>query len=221
MISRLKFIEDGHLYTLDARPIPSNTQILKGVGLINDAFYTPDGRDRGSRVHLGCWFADRDDLDWDTVRKEERGYIKGFLKFKREMEWITDFNELPVWGSPGYGTRLDLLGHGIFKVDGIFNRRRAVIDIKTGKAQKWVGWQTGGQKRAVIERIQAGDEPWTQHLEYFNDHPYPELRFALELMPDGRYHLQPYNDPVEENEYPGIVHFYNWMARNGQLPKER
>lgn len=219
-MSRLKFIEDGHLYLLDGHQIASNTQILKAEGLIDDAFYTPDGRDRGTRVHVACWYADDGTLDWDSVAEEERGYVKGFLKFKREMEWVTDFNELPVWGSPGYGTRLDLLGVGMFQVGGEFSRRRAVIDIKTGVAAKWVGWQTGGQKRATIERIQAQDEEWTKHLEYVQGHPYPELRFALELKKDGRYKLKEFNDPVEEEGYPGLVEIYNWKARNGLLPKE-
>jgi hypothetical protein len=217
---RLQFFEDGHRYLLDGMPIPSNTQLLKAEGLIDDTFYTPDGRDRGSRVHVACWFADDGTLDWDSVIEAERGYIKAFLRFKRETEWITDFNELPVWGAPGYGTRLDLLGSGMFQVSGDFRRRRVVIDIKSGKADKWVGWQTGGQKRAVVERIQAQDEDWTQHLEYINGHPYPELRFALELKADGRYNLKPFTDPIEETGYPGLVHIYHWKARNGLLKEK-
>jgi hypothetical protein len=219
-MSRLRFIEDGHRYILDGVTVPSNTQLLKAEGLIDTTFYTPDGRDRGSRVHVGCWFADDGTLNWKTVREEEKGYIKAFLQFKKDYEWVTDFNELPVWGSPGYGTRLDLLGVGMLQVDGVFMRRRAVIDIKTGKADKWVGWQTGGQKRAVVERIQAGDEDWTHHLVYVNDHPYPELRFALELKKDGKYFLKAFTDPTEETEYPALVHIYHWKARNGLLPKE-
>lgn len=221
MISRLRFVEEIHQYFLDGKPIPSNTQLLKSEGLIDDTFYTIDGRERGSRVHVGCWYADDGSLDWDSVLEEEKPYIQAFLRFKRETEWTTDFNELPVWASPGYGTRLDLLGTGVFQVNGEFTRRRAVIDIKTGVAGKWVGWQTGGQMRAVKERIQAQDEEWTKHLEYFNGHPYPELRFALELKKDGRYKLKPFTDPVEETEYTGLVHIYHWKARNGLLPKEK
>lgn len=213
-MSRLRFQEDAHVYTLDGVVIPSNTQVLTAEGLIDKTFYSEDGRERGTRVHAACWFADEGKLDWDTVAEDERGYIRAFEKFKRESEWITDFNELPVWGSPGFGTRLDLLGVGVFKVGDTFLRRRAVVDIKTGVVPPWVGLQTAGQKMAVVERIQAQDEAWSAHLEYINGHPYPELRFALKLNRNGTYRLKEFNDPAEEPIFSGYVHAHHWKKRN-------
>lgn len=219
-MGRLRFQEDGHRYFLDDRPIPSNTEVLAEEGIIDKAFYDIAGRERGTRVHLACWYADEGRLDWETVAPEERPYVRAFEAFKRETEWVTDINELPTWGSPGFGTRLDLLGVGIFQIAGVFARRRAVIDIKSGHVPAWVDLQTAGQMVAVKERIQAQDEPWAQTLEYVNGHPYPELRFALQLRKDGTYRLKQFDDPHAEDAFRGIIHQYHWKLRNG-LHKEK
>lgn len=218
-MSRLQYIEDGHRYLLDGRPIPSNTQALKAEGLINDMFYTPDGRDRGINVHTACWYLDDGSLDWDSVSPDEKGYVKAFERFRLETEWKTDFNELPVWGSPGFGTRLDLIGRGMFQVNGVFLRRRAVIDIKSGSVPNWVELQLAGQSLAVKERIQTQDEEWTHHIEYENGHPYPELRFALQLKKDGKYRLKEYTNPNAEDVFRGLIHAYHWKERNGYFKK--
>lgn len=219
MIPRLRFVEEGHKYLLDGKPVVSNTQLLGAEGLIDTTFYTVEGRERGSRVHAACWFIDEGDLDWKTVAEEERGYVKAFERFKRECEWATDFNELAVWGNSIFGTRLDLLGVGVFQVNGEFTRRRAVIDIKTGSVPAWVELQLAGQFLAVTERIQASDEPWTEHLEYFNGHPYPELRFALQLKKDGKYYLKEYTDPGAMDVFTGLIKTYHWKAKNGYHKK--
>lgn len=216
---RLVFHEEGHRYELDGQPIPSNTQILKSEGLINDMFYTPDGRDRGIFIHAACWYSCEGALDWDTVKPEHVNYIEAFERFVIESEFHVDYNELPVWGAPGFGTRLDVLGTGQFQVNGVFCRRRVIVDIKTGSVPAWVGLQLGGQMSAVKERIQAQDEGWT-HLEEINGHPYPEIAFALQLNKNGTYRLKEFNDPTAEDTFRGLVYAHNWKARNGFLKEK-
>lgn len=213
-MSRLKYFEDGHRYELDGQPIPSNTQILKAEGLVNDAFYTPDGRDRGIHVHAACWYLCEKKLDWKTVAEEETGYVKAFEKFLKENQFQIDYNELPVWGSPGFGTRLDLMGVGEFQINNDFRLRRVIIDIKTGAVPPWVELQLAGQMLAVKERIQAEDEGWA-FLHEVNGHPYPEMRFALQLNKNGKYRLKEFNDPTAEDVFRGLVHAHNWKTRNG------
>ncbi len=219
-MDRLQYFEDGHRYELDGLPIPSNTQTLKAEGLINDAFYTPDGRDRGINVHAACWFLCEGNLDWKSVHEEEVGYVKGFERFLKETGFRIDFNELPVWGSPGFGTRLDVMGVGEFQINQVFTQRRVIIDIKTGSVPAWVELQLAGQMLAVKERVEAQDEAWTQHLDYVNGHPYPELRFALQLNKNGKYRLKEFTDPTAEEVFRGLVHAYNWKVRTGFLKEK-
>ena len=216
---RLTFQEEDHRYFLDGRPIPSNTQILKAEGLVNDAFYTADGRDRGIFVHAACWYLCEGALDWKTVDPDHVGYVKAFERFLRENEFGIDYNELPVWGSPGFGTRLDIIGVGEFQINGDFRRRRVIIDIKTGAVPAWVELQLAGQLLAVKERIQAQDDGFP-HLEDVNGHPYPELRFALQLNKNGKYRLKEFNDPTAEDVFRGLVHAHNWKARNDYLKEK-
>lgn len=203
-MSQLQFIEEGHIYKLGDMVLPSNTQLLKGAGLIDDRFYTDAGRERGTGVHTACWYLDEGDLDWETVPAEWVPYVEAFGQFKAQTGFKTDFNELAVWSKAGFATRLDMMG--------ILNGRRALIDIKTGQVQKWVGLQLAGQQIAVNERIQAQDEPWTADLEYVSGHPYPEARFALRLDKTGKYKLIPFTNPADLDVFLGVVHLHHWKA---------
>jgi hypothetical protein len=70
----LELNRETHTYTPN---LPSVTTILKSVGLIDASFYTIEGRERGSAVHLACEYFDQGDLDEDTLELPTAFYFPG------------------------------------------------------------------------------------------------------------------------------------------------
>lgn len=208
-MSRLVFLEEAHRYFLDGIEIPGNTSLLQEDGIVDTTWFTPESRDRGTRVHKACWYEDEGDLDWETVRPEERGYVEAFVKFKRETGFKSDCNEFRCWSALGYATTPDILG----VMETPYGLRRGLLNLKTGVASRWVGLQLAGEKIACTERIAAQDEEWARRLEYVNGHPYPELRWALELRANGTYRQITFEDPEEEAVFTGIVKKHHWKRR--------
>lgn len=211
MSSQLEFSAEDHSYRLRGEVIPGNTFLLEWDGWIDKTWFTPESRDRGTRVHTACWFQDEGDLDWDTVLLDERGYVEAFIRFKREMGWVSDVNEFRTWSEIGFATTPDLMG---VMENYRLGPRRAVCNLKTGQISKWVDLQLAGEFLATRERIQAQDEEWTHRIEDLNGHPYPEHRFALQLFRDGRYKLYEAEDPSDEIVFAGIVQKYHWAQKN-------
>lgn len=206
-MSRLQFLEEPHVYLLDGAPIPSNTQILKACGYVDDAWYTPEARIRGTEVHAACWYLCEGDLDWSTVKAGYVPYLEAFQQFLRDSQIHIDFNEVPVWGNAIFGTRIDIMG---VLWDAELRRQvRALIDIKTGAVQDWVRLQLWGQQIAITDRIQAQDEVWTQRIPYVNKHPYPEARFSLALGSNGKYRLKKWPAPSDREKFLEAVAEYH------------
>ena len=76
--------EERHEYAIDGVLRPSVTQTLKDAGLTYDQWYTEEARLRGKAVHAACQLLDEDDLDWDSVLPEYRGYVTAWERFKRD-----------------------------------------------------------------------------------------------------------------------------------------
>jgi hypothetical protein len=143
--------------------LPSVTQILKSVGLIDTAFYTEEGRARGSAVHLACEYFDQGDLDEDSLDPQIAGYLQGYkdwvAHYGREFTWI----ELPMQ---------DKTGIYVGTSDRILDRRpRQLWDIKTGPPQKW-------------HKIQGA--------AYVNmmDDPFSYSRYGLYLRSSGKWKVE-------------------------------
>lgn len=123
----LHYDDASHTYTLDGERIPGITEVLTAAGEIQGAeWFTPESRDRGSRVHLAAHYLLDDDLDWTTVDDSEMGYGLSVKRFLRETGAVIPFHEMP-------------LAHPALKYGGtpdcpvaIWNCEPKVIDWKTG-----------------------------------------------------------------------------------------
>jgi len=75
----LLFEATGHTYYLDGLVVPSVTQILRELGLINFDHVPPrileDARRRGSDVHALIHYSNEDDLDDTSIDPDYRGYL--------------------------------------------------------------------------------------------------------------------------------------------------
>lgn len=143
--------------------LPSVTGILKSVGLIDAAWFTDEGKERGKAVHLACEYLDQGDLDEESLDPQIVPYLEAYKKFKRETGWEFDWIEAPVSDKAHlYSGTPDRI---------LTARPRKSVDIKTGVHQRW-------------HAIQA--------IAYINclDDPFSYSRFGLYLQANGNYSLR-------------------------------
>jgi len=162
------FDEATHTYTLNGIVLPSVTQVLEDVGLIDYSFIPGSMRDvylrRGSAVHLATAYDDVGDLDEESLKPELRGYLEAWRKFRADSRFTWDRIEYQRFHRQyGYAGTLDRQG----SVDARMNTR-TVVDIKTGHAPTWVRYQLAAY---------AG----------LYEKPIGWRRMAVELHDDGTY----------------------------------
>jgi hypothetical protein len=143
---RLLFDPAAHVYTLDHKPIPSVTQILKATGLTGHYRGTA-GRDRGSRVHEATELYDVLGVIGDGP---EAGYTRAWAKFKADhvSEIVASeqavFNE-PLW----YAGTLD-------RIVRLKDGKLAILDIKTGAKADWHKLQLAAYELCWPDALDAG-----------------------------------------------------------------
>ena len=166
---KFEFIEKTHTYLLDDKQIPSVTQVLEDVRVIDYSHIPGQTREmalaRGRYVHLLTQYADEDDLDTSTVKPEWGGYLDAWYAFRRDMKFFIEpggIEEKVCHPQHRYGGTLDRRGH----FHG--SKYQVLLDIKTNEAQWWVRLQTAAY---------AACRP----------NPRSFLRLAVELHADGTY----------------------------------
>jgi len=140
--------------------LPSVTTILKSVGLIDTAFYTEEGRERGRAVHLACEYYDQGDLDEDSLDPQIAGYLQAYKKWKATFGYEFTWIEMPMQDKTGvYAGTSDRI---------IERRPRQLWDIKSGPYQKW-------------HRIQSAA------YVHMMDDPFSYTRLGLYLQACGKF----------------------------------
>ena len=125
----LEFLEDGHIYRLGEKEIPSVSEIIRFMAREvygeADKFAMDKAADRGTRVHRAAEEIDRTgkcECDSDIS-----GYVNAYAKFLKEHEVKWEMIEQPVIGLDKlYAGTIDRYG----KLDG---DDHALVDIKTTK----------------------------------------------------------------------------------------
>lgn len=109
--------------------LPHVTRILQEVGLIDTTWFTDEGRDRGSALHLATEYLDRGELDEATVDPLIVSRLAAYRRFieevKPEILSIEEHVEYP-------GSYQGTLDRRV-----IMDGREGVIDIKAGGAAPW------------------------------------------------------------------------------------
>lgn len=165
----LQFDAAAHIYSIDGVPVPSVTDVLADVGIV-DYSQIPDGTrvmalERGRYVHLACQFYDEGDLG--TLDPALVGYLDAWKRFREECRFepllIEDRHYNATYGFAGC---LDRTGTMAGKSD-------VLLDIKTNCAPYWTAFQTAG------------------YASFF-DKPARFRRMAVELHNDASYRLHEY-----------------------------
>jgi|ERR1051325_11029741 hypothetical protein len=125
-----------HIYRYGDQLVPSVTEILKGAGLVDDRWFTEQGRWRGSVVHLACWYDDQGDLDEQSINEEVMAHVRAWRKFRAETGFTPTSIEEPIFNElMSYAGTPDRVG-------GLGDGRPCVADLKSGASSKTTRYQT-------------------------------------------------------------------------------
>lgn len=193
----LEFDEPTHAYTLNGRRVPSVTQVLDPLNMLDGIPWDilEAARIFGSNVHVACHFHNIGILDWSSLDEYLASYVRGYLKFLAESSFVVLASEERVASvKAGYAGTLDIRG--------VLNRRKALIDIKsTSSLPRTVGPQTAAYENALREM--TGEKT--------------ERRFCLHLKPDD-YSLVPLKDGRGVSDLTCFVSALNvWRFRNASM----
>ena len=187
------FDEAAHQYT-DPRnraKVPSVTQILKGIGLIDDTHWSDHDRDRGSAVHKACELLDTVGLDWASVGWLE-GYVRAWEAFKRDFRFEPILVEKrlihPIYP---YGGTLDRLGWVRIKGKG----RAVLLDLKSGPVHDWTEIQLGGYEGLLA--------------------PAARRHLGLQLCKDGTYRPRWFDNVRAADLFYSCLAIYQWRQTHG------
>ena len=182
--------DQAHRYWVDGFEYLGNTTILKCMGYINDRFYTVGGTARGTDVHEATRLLDQRKLNWTTVGRVAHELAE-YRRFKVTEHFQPMIIEKPVVNLLyGYATTPDRLGRmGI----GCAN---AVVQIKAGKPEPWVGLQLALEAMAYPDLA-------------------PVRRYTVELPARGPYRVHEYTDPLDFQLALNAVAGANWKRRMG------
>jgi hypothetical protein len=185
----LEFDPTTHTYRWNGTVVPSNTQILKERGFIDDKWFTEESRARGQAVHAATHYLDEGDLDWETVDPVALPYVRAYQKFCDDVGFVSELVEVPLYNPTyQYATTLDRTGWITKPKD-----KKVLIDFKTGQVSPWVGLQLAGQNLCLKTRLP---------------------RYALQLNKDETYRLIPFTDRAEHDLFVSQVVTYHWIQNN-------
>jgi hypothetical protein len=183
----LDFVAADHRYYVEGTELPSVTAILKNAGLVDDAWFEPVHRERGSYVHLGCRLIDDDELDEASIDPAILPYLDAYRSFLAVTQPAWTYLEHRVWDPVmRYAGTLDRAG--------LVQGEKVVLDIKSGGCPPSVGPQTAAYRRCLPQ-------------------PYSWKRAALQLKADGTFRLHPLTDRGDEHIFLAALALSQWKVR--------
>jgi|SRR5690606_9702692 len=194
----LLFDEAAHRYTLDGRPVPGVTTVLKLVSGADYAGVDPDvlarAAARGTAVHRMVELDGQGILDEDSLDDELRPYLAQWRQFMAQSGFVSLLQEGKVASRRyGYAGTLDLFG--------VLNGRFALIDVKSVvRVMRATGPQTAAYELALREwnpDVLPGDAPVD--------------RFALQLRPAAAWQLVPFPSRTDARVFLGALTCHTFM----------
>ena len=193
----LKFDPHGHVYTLrnedgtEWRRLPSVTEIIKSVGLINftgiDSEILSRAADFGKAAHQACHLDDLGDLDEQSLDENLKPYLEAWRAFKGDM--VFDAIEQPlyhqVWGFAGTPDRI---------------KENTIWDLKTGTTvYPSTAIQLAGY--SILADIPTA------------------RRLAVQLLPTGKFKVHEYKDRSDREIFLAALAVYKWGRKNATNSK--
>lgn len=184
----LTFEADGHVYRYRGKAVPSVTQILEPLQLLDGA--RPEdleyARERGSAVHLACHLYNMDTLDEAALDPVLLPYLLGWKDFLTDTGFEITASEQPIFNRGlGYAGTPDFVGN--------YAGTTWVGDIKSGAVPSTVGAQLAAYQHALAKR--------------------PRRRMCVQLLGDGRYKIIEQKDLGDMSIFISALNIHNFRAR--------
>lgn len=195
------FNEEAHTYTLDGKPVPNVTSILKPLTNYGNipAGILERARQKGVAIHKMVELDCHDELDVDTLPEwMERAY-KEWCKFKQTYQFeCLESERLRYHPEYNYCGTQDLYGLMVIKQGKKEVQVEADIDIKRSLAAGGIiGYQLAAYQEA-------------RTYEVINK----ASRFALVLREDKPFKLQEYKDENDIISFLTCLEFYRLKERH-------
>jgi CRISPR/Cas system-associated exonuclease Cas4 (RecB family) len=173
----LAYDDASHTYTLDGKPCPGVTTILKASGRVFSGNYKPEHAAAGTAVHRATEEMDLLGMSHEDYPETEQGkpfrkYLQAWQSFKEESGAAIIAVERLTWsGEHYYAGTMDRI---------ILWNGPALVDIKRGSKAAWHRLQLAAYIAAENERRMADD----LDLESI------QKGADIYLKPTGRYSVQ-------------------------------
>jgi len=187
----LMFDEARHRYTFEGREQVPVTDALRLAGLVDTFWYKADDAARGSRVAAAIQLHHQGRLREAHLDAEIDPYVRAYLLFLADSCFRVDANEERLCDPRLHcaGT-VDLRGHFVDArcPPNLHKEWVDIIDVKTGTAPPWVGYQTAGYARLLPSPLWRLTRRW-----------------VLELRDNGRYTLNALTKRSDEQVFLAAV----------------
>lgn len=203
---RLEFDTERHEYRLHdsatpvawGRLVPSVTQVLHAVRLIEEDFFTEESRLRGRYIHKAIMLEERQGLDDASLDERLVGYLRAYRTFIRDVHpgpclLIETPLADPVLGYAGTPDQLRPI-----------NDRLAVVDHKSGGEAAWHSLQTAAYGHLIREC--ATIWPAEKAVPLLD-------RYALYLRANGQYRLVPHSDRRDFKTFQAALAVYQFKEQ--------
>jgi hypothetical protein len=221
-MTKLTFVEDGHLYYADGQRVSSVTQILgpffyiighdsvfiipkPGKGPFGpvriERSYWDQAAELGTAVHLATSLYDSGELDTDDLDDQIRPYLVAWDRFKRDNQVEIIANEQRLFderlGFAGTCDRIVKMMRAPIKS----RRRTVLLDIKTGSVvdPDYVGMQTAAYQHMANDYGDRG----------------VECRLTVQLKKDGTYLMTWMDDSQDFSDFMACLAIYRRKERYG------
>lgn len=193
MVGELTLDEEKHEYRVGDRVLPSVTQILREMGMVDDRYFSKESAHRGIAVHKATELYDLGTLDEDSLDPRLQGYLGAWISFRKETGFFPTCVEGRGFSKFGYAGTFDRIG--------VTDEGETVLlDIKSSFfVPDWIGLQLGGYLQIIAERM--------THKSFV---PYKGI-WSVHLSDGGLFKIERWDD--RRNDFLAI-------ARTHQIKKE-
>jgi hypothetical protein len=189
---QLTFAAGAHAYLLNGQPVPSVTQVLKDVGVIDTSWFPAGSADFGQQVHRALELYDRGTLDEAGLDPAFHPYLSAWQDFRIETGFVPELIEHRVVSETfRYAGTLDRFGR-------MSENRPALVDIKSGAVPDWTGLQLAGYEEA----LPGEGRP---------------LRMAVQVTAEGKYRIHQFNSRSDRGTFLAAATVYHWKHRKGNV----
>lgn len=210
----LAFDVESHTYTLDGKPVPSVTTIIRALEREALARVPAEilewKRGLGQQVHMACQLDDEGDLHEGTLDERIVPYMRAWRAFRDDFGFRVRMNEQPLasrrYRFAGTVDRVGTITRPMAVDRNRMYQGPAIIDLKTrldlGDA---IGVQLAGYQKLLAENNYQDDDAY--------GHAQTQLRVAVRLGADGKYEYRVYEDPEDHSCFQACLVQHHWMAK--------